>query len=149
VTPRPAGRAEVGQLLALELSVFTRAGDRYGGRPLHEEIIERARAAGLDSAIAFRGLQGFGASACLHSAGLTRLGPGVPVRVDIVAAAARVRAFLRSLDVVVSSGLVTIRPVAGVQVPAANPATADLSPASPPRVFWRRSRDEARVTPGS
>lgn len=118
---------------AVELSIFIRAGDCYGGRPLYAEIIDRALTAGLEGATAFTGLQGFGASGQVHSPGLIRLGPGVPVRIDIVASAARVRAFLPVLDVVMTSGLVTVRPVAGMPRPAGSAVSAGLPSVGRPR----------------
>jgi PII-like signaling protein len=93
----------------MALSIFIRAGDCYGGRPLHSEIIDRAMAAGLTGATTFTGLQGFGASRHMHAPGLIRAGPGVPIRIDIAASAEQVRAFLPVLDVVLASGLVTVR----------------------------------------
>lgn len=99
------------QSAAARLSIFVRSGDRFGGRPLHDEIIDRARAAGLGGATATRGMQGFGASARQQPAGPLRIGNSVPVLIEIVAAEARIRAFLATLDELIDTGLVILKPV--------------------------------------
>jgi Uncharacterized ACR, COG1993 len=53
----------------MQVSIFVRAGDRFAGRPLSEEIVCRALVAGLSGATAIRGLQGFGESARIQPAG--------------------------------------------------------------------------------
>jgi PII-like signaling protein len=130
----PAGQAGSAQPAVLEVSIFIRAGDSYGGRPLYAEIIDRALSAGLEGATAFMGLHGFGASARVHSPGWVRQGPGMPVRIDIAASAARVEAFLPVLDVVMSSGLVTMRPVTCLLHAGGHAVSAGLPPAQPRRV---------------
>jgi len=91
--------------------VFVQSGDRFGGRPLHQEIVDRARMAGLAGVTVSRGLQGFGSSGREHQAGLLRSGYSLPVLIEIVAAEDRVRAFLPAIDELMVSGLITLRPV--------------------------------------
>jgi PII-like signaling protein len=120
----------------LAMSIFIRAGDCYGGRPLHAEIIDRAMAAGLTGATTFTGLQGFGASGQIHAPGLIRAGPGIPIRIDIAASADQVQAFLPVLDVVLASGLVTVRPIDATlrrNAPQASPGPRRTSKRPAPR----------------
>jgi uncharacterized protein len=95
----------------VRMSIFLRSSDTQRGRPLAAEIVDRARAAGLPGASVVRGLQGFGGSGRVHSAGWAGRGDGVPVLIEIVAAEARIRAFLPVLDELTGTGLVILRPV--------------------------------------
>jgi PII-like signaling protein len=95
----------------LQLSIFTRAGDTFAGRPLYHEIIGRARCAGLPGATAVRGLQGFGASAHLRAPGLVALNGSEPVLIEIAGDPDRVRAFLSSVEQLVSSGIIVLKTV--------------------------------------
>jgi uncharacterized protein len=98
----------------LQLSVFVRAGDRFAGRPLHSEIVDRARAAGLGGATAVRGTTGFGASGQLRSPGLAGLSGGEPVLIELTDDPVRIRAFLPVLEEIIGSGLVVVREVTTV-----------------------------------
>jgi PII-like signaling protein len=95
----------------VRMSIFLRSCDSYRGRPLHAEIVERARAAGLPGASVMRGLESFGGSGRVHSAGWAGVRDGVPLMIDIIAAAVRVRAFLPVLDELTGAGLVILSPV--------------------------------------
>ena len=103
------------QQAELQLCIFVRAGDTYEGRPLHHEIIDRARQAGLRGATAIRGLEGFGASAYLQRPGLAGLTGHEPVLIEVTDEADRVRAFLPSVEQLAGLGLITLKPVTSVR----------------------------------
>lgn len=109
----PAGAPDM-----MQLSILVRSCDTYGGHALHAEIVDRARAAGLPGASVFRGMQGFGGSGHMHSAGWAGIRDGLPVMIQIVGGAAQVNAFLPVLDLVVGSGLVIVVPVFARRPPA-------------------------------
>jgi uncharacterized protein len=108
----------------LELSIFVRSNDTYADRPLHHEIIDRARRAGLRGATTIRGLQGFGASANLQRSRLTGLTGHEPVLIQITDDAVKVRAFLPSIEQLASSRLIVLKMVTSVQVVADLPGVA-------------------------
>ena len=93
------------------LRVFIGESDRFEGRPLHEAIVLRARAAGLAGAIVVRGLGGYGASSRLHTARVLRLSEDLPVVVEIVDRPETIEAFLPVLDRMVGEGLITLERV--------------------------------------
>lgn len=93
------------------LTIFIGESDRHRHRPLHTEIVERARRAGLAGATVVRGIEGFGASSHLHTARVLRLSEDLPVVVTIIDAAERIDAFLEVLDELVTGGLVVREPV--------------------------------------
>ena len=95
----------------LQLSIFVQDGDRFDGRPLHHEIIDRARRAGLRGATAVRGMQGFGASGKLRASGLAGLSGHEPVLIQVTDDAARVRAFVTEIERLPGTGLILLQPV--------------------------------------
>ena len=112
----------------VQLSVLVRAGDRAGGRPLYCEIIDRARAAGLGGATAVRGLVGFGAARQLRMPGLAGSRGSEPVLIEITDDAAKVHGFLSTVDHLVGSGLVVLKPVTGTRRVVAPGITTTAAP---------------------
>lgn len=96
---------------ALRLTVYVAEGDVWHHRPLFDEIVHRAHAAGLAGASVFRGIEGFGSSATVHTQRLLSLSEDLPVAVVIVDDARRVRAFVPQLAELTDVGLVTLEPV--------------------------------------
>jgi PII-like signaling protein len=121
---RATAPAPVVRRAELELSIFVRAGDRYGDRPLYHELVDLARCAGLRGATVVRGLQGFGGTATLRSAGLSGHGGYEPVLIQITDDAARVRAFLPVARQLVGSGLIVTKAVTSVRSTAGAPGMA-------------------------
>lgn len=90
------------------LRIFIGASDLHKGRPLHERIVEEARARGLAGATVLRGIMGYGAASRVHTAKLLRLSEDLPIVVEIVDAQEKIDDFLPFLDEVVTEGLVTM-----------------------------------------
>ena len=97
------------------LRIFVGEADKVRHRPLHEAIVEAARAAGLAGATAWRGLMGFGPSTRIRTAKILDLSADLPVVVEITDEEARIAAFLPELDRLFadskSGGLVTLENV--------------------------------------
>jgi PII-like signaling protein len=98
--------------VATRLTVYLHADARWHHRSMSEEIVRRARAAGLAGASRFHGVEGFGASRRLH----TDLDPDVmgslPCAVEVVdASERRVREFAATLESVLDHGLVVLETV--------------------------------------
>ena len=90
------------------LRIFVGEADRWEGKPLYEAIVEAARRQGLAGATVWKGFMGFGAHSRMHTAKILRLSEDLPIVIEIVDAAEKIRAFLPSLDVMVTEGLVTL-----------------------------------------
>jgi PII-like signaling protein len=86
--------------------IFLGEADQWHHRPLATEIVHRARDAGLAGATVLRGIEGYGASARVHTARLIGLSDDLPVVVVLVDTAERIDAFLPALDELAPHGLV-------------------------------------------
>ena len=96
---------------ALQLRIYIGEADHASGKPLYQAIVERLRERGVAGATVMRGIEGFGANAHLHTTRLLRLSEDLPVVIEVVDAAERLRAILPELDALVGDGLITIQPV--------------------------------------
>lgn len=99
--------------LAKRLTIFVDETDQWSGRPLHAEIVYRAREAGLAGASVLRGIEGYGASTHVHTGGLLSLADDLPIAITIVDSEQAIRAFLPQLDEVVDEGLVILDDIEG------------------------------------
>jgi PII-like signaling protein len=100
---------------AMLLRVFFGEDDRFRGRPLHEAIILKARESHLAGATVLRGPMGFGHSSRLHTTKILRLSEDLPLIIEIVDTEDNIKAFLPTLDAMMSSGLVTLEKVQVLQ----------------------------------
>jgi hypothetical protein len=89
------------------LRVFIGESDHYGGKPLYQAILEKARALGLSGGTVFKGMLGFGAHSKIHTAKILRLSEDLPVVVEIVDTEENVEKILPFLDAVIKEGLIT------------------------------------------
>lgn len=99
--PEPAGGS-------LRLTVFIGESDTWHHKPLFAEIVHRAHQAGLAGASVFRGVEGFGATARIHTARLLSLSEDLPVAIVMIDTEERIRSFLPELDGIVDQGLVVL-----------------------------------------
>lgn len=98
--------------------------DRHDGKPLYEAIVLKAREMHLAGATVFRGSIGFGQSSRLHTTKILRLSEDLPIVVEIVDGKDKIEEFVKVLDGMMDSGLVTLEKVRVIQygLPAgANP----------------------------
>ena len=93
------------------LRVFIGESDKSGHKPLSEDIVLKAREAGLAGATVLRGVMGFGKNSILHTAKILRLSEDLPMVVEIVDSLEKVEAFVPTLDAMIKDGLVTIEKV--------------------------------------
>ncbi|RMD99294.1 MAG: DUF190 domain-containing protein [Calditrichaeota bacterium] len=90
------------------LRIFIGEGDRFGGKPLYQAIVEKARAAGLAGATVIRGVMGFGAHSRMHAAKWLRLSEDLPLIIEIVDTEEKIRDFVHQIDDMFQDGLITI-----------------------------------------
>ena len=107
---------------ALLLRIFIGEDDKFGGSPLYEVIVLRAREMHLAGATVLRGPMGFGASSRLHTAKILRLSEDLPLVIEIVDSEEKIDDFLPVLDRMMSSGLITLEKVQVLHYGAWKPA---------------------------
>jgi len=100
---------------ALLLRVFFGEGDKFGGSPLYEAIVLKARELHLAGATVLRGSMGFGASSRLHTTKILRLSEDLPLVIEIVDSEDKINSFLPTLDQMMTSGLITLEKVQVLQ----------------------------------
>jgi len=97
------------------LRIFFGEDDKFGGRPLYECIVLKAREMHLAGATVLRGPMGFGHSSRVHTAKILRLSEDLPMVIEIVDSQEKIDAFLPVLDGMMGSGLVTIEQIEVLQ----------------------------------
>lgn len=102
-----------GQLLRIHIG----ENDRYQGRPLYAEILQRCLAAGIELAVVQRGIEGFGASTRVHRPGMFGRSTDAPIVVTALDTEARIQALLPVLNGIVDEGLIAISSVELVRYP--------------------------------
>ncbi len=96
---------------ALLARIYIGEADRHDGAPLYEAIIRLLRDRGIAGATVFRGIEGFGANAHLHTSRILHLSEDLPILIEVVDREDRLRAVLPELDALVQDGLVTLERV--------------------------------------
>ena len=102
----PAGRPERVTAQAVRVTIHIGESDRHGHTPLHAEIVQRARAAGLAGATVLHGIEGFGASSVIHTRRLLTMSEDLPVVIILVDTPEHIDGFLPQLDDLITGGLV-------------------------------------------
>jgi uncharacterized protein len=96
---------------ALLARIYIGEADHHDGRPLYQAIVALLRERGIAGATVFRGIEGYGANAHLHTTRLLRLSEDLPILIEIVDREDRLRAVLGELDSMIADGLVTLERV--------------------------------------
>ena len=100
---------------AVLLRIFIGENDKCGHQPLYEAIVLKAREQHLAGATVFRGPIGFGHSSRLHMATILRLSEDLPIVIEIVDTEGKINDFLKTLEGLMPSGLVTLEKVQVLQ----------------------------------
>lgn len=86
-------------------------GGPYHGKPLHDALVRMLRDRGCAGATVLRAIQGFGASARMHTARVLDLSLDLPIVVEVVETEETVQALLPALDAMIGGGMVTLERV--------------------------------------
>ena len=90
------------------LRIFIGESERVDGKPLYQQLVEKARASGLAGATVWRGMMGYGANSRIHTSKILRLSQDLPVIVEIVDAREKLETFLEEIDSLIKGGLATL-----------------------------------------
>jgi PII-like signaling protein len=97
------------------LRIFIGENKQFGNRPLYEAIVLKARELHIAGATVLRGGLGYGHSSRLHTSKILRLSDDLPLVIEIVDSEDKIAAFLKVLDDMMPSGLVTLEKVQVLQ----------------------------------
>ncbi len=101
---------------AMLLRIFVGEDDKTRDRrPLYQAIVLKAREARLAGATVLRGPMGYGHSTRLHSTKILDVAERLPLVIEIVDAEEKLKAFLPTLDAMMTGGLVTLEKVQVLQ----------------------------------
>ena len=89
------------------MRIFIGEADRFGGKPLHQALVELFRSQKLAGATVLRGISGFGAKSHLHTTQLLRLSQDLPVVIELVDTQEKIDAIMPLIDEMVQEGLIT------------------------------------------
>lgn len=94
------------------LRIFIGDSDKTSHKPVYEEIVLRAKNAGLAGATVFKGIMGFGGTSRIHTSKILRLSEDLPLIIEIVDENDKIEKFLPQLDsifeVAACGGLITV-----------------------------------------
>ena len=96
---------------ALLVRIYVGESDTHEGRPLYDAIVRRLRERGVRGVSVFRGIEGYGRSSRVHTTRILALSEDLPILVEAVDEAERIRAVLPELEPMIGGGLVTIEQV--------------------------------------
>lgn len=84
---------------------FTEA-DKWQGEPLYKAIVAQCKELGLASAIVYRGLEGFGASARIYHARSLTFSKEAPIMVSVIDTEEQIQKLVPHLDKMIEGGLI-------------------------------------------
>ncbi len=93
---------------AVRMRIYCGESDKAGGRPLYEEIVLRARRAGLAGATVMRGPMGYGLRSVVHTAKVLRLSEDLPIVVELIDSPPSIERFIDDCGSLLSNVLVTL-----------------------------------------
>jgi uncharacterized protein len=96
---------------AVLLRIFIGEDDKFGNKPLYENIVLKAREMGVAGATVMRSPMGYGQSRLLHTTKILRLSEQLPLVIEIVDSEDKIGAFLPVLASMMTGGVATLEKV--------------------------------------
>ncbi len=93
---------------ALLVRIYIGESDHHEGKPLYDAIVQLMRERGIRGVSVFRGIEGYGRSSRVHTTRILALSEDLPILVEAVDEADRIRAVLPELEPMIGGGLVTL-----------------------------------------
>jgi uncharacterized protein len=87
------------------LRIYIGESDRFHGKSVHTQIVDRARENGISGATVIRGVIGYGAPGQMHSAKILRISEQLPVVIEIIESEEKVKNFLPKIEELIVEGI--------------------------------------------
>lgn len=94
------------QFEARMLRIFFGEADRWMGKPLHEAILAKCQELGMESAVVYRGIEGYGSSTRIHRSSPWKLSRDAPMMVSVIDTEEQTARLIPHLDAMVGEGLI-------------------------------------------
>ncbi len=96
------------------LRVLFKEGDKYGGKPLYEAIVDKCRELHIAGATVFRGIEGFGHTGEIHHSHL--VAHDLPILVTIVDSPENLDRLLPVIEQMIDRGTIATSDVMAIRV---------------------------------
>lgn len=93
---------------AKKLTIYVDDGDRHQGRLVHEVLLELFLNHKISGVTLFRGIAGYGSDKVFHTPRLLRLVENMPLKLEVVDTAEKIKALLPDICRIVEKGLVEV-----------------------------------------
>jgi PII-like signaling protein len=113
------------QFTARMLRIHFGENDRWQGQPLHEAIMARCRELGIEEAIVFRGIEGYGSGTRIRRSSHWSFSKDAPIQLSIIDTEDRIAKLIPSLDTMIEEGLVATSTVEVVRYSRATEKVAE------------------------
>jgi uncharacterized protein len=80
--------------------------DKWQGKPLHEAIVAKCQELGLDNAIVYRGIEGYGSSTRVRHASHWKFSKDAPILLTVLDTEEQIAKLVPHLDEMIQEGLV-------------------------------------------
>ena len=80
--------------------------DKWHGKPLHEAIVAKCQELGLDNAIVYRGIEGYGSSTRVRHASHWKFSKDAPILLTVLDTEEQIAKLVPYLDEMIQEGLV-------------------------------------------
>jgi uncharacterized protein len=94
------------QFSARMLRIHFGEDDRWQGKPLHEAILAKCKELGIEEAIVFRGIEGYGSGSRIRRSSYWNFSKDAPIQLSIIDTEERIAILIPFLDAMVEEGLV-------------------------------------------
>lgn len=97
------------EIEAASLRVYLTGDDECDGKPAFEVVRDAMHAAGLRGATVYEAIMGYGGSGRLYSLRALATSAGLPVTIEAIDEAEKIRACVPAIEALVTSGLIVLR----------------------------------------
>jgi PII-like signaling protein len=94
------------QFEAQLLRIYFGESDKWQGKPLHEAILAKCLELGMENAVVYRGIEGYGSSTRIHRASLWKLSRDAPMMLSVIDTEDQIAKLIPHLDTMVGEGLI-------------------------------------------
>lgn len=98
--------------------------DKWQGDPLYKAIVAKCHELGLASAVAYRGIEGFGASARIYHSRSFSISKNAPIMVTVIDREEQIQKLLPHLDKMIEGGMIASSAVEVVRYTSSGSETA-------------------------